>query len=101
MRTILLIGFAVLASLAVPAQAASAFCNTGSTVLLGSSDESSVQRVLSVCKAGDIISIPGNTVNHQYGGKPLIQMLCDFTKSFYIAPNGLLSCVMVSIRPER
>ena len=101
MRTLLLIGLAIVALYSVSARAESAFCNTGSTILMVNSDDNSIQRVLSTCKPGDIISIPGNTVNHQYGGKPLIQLLCDFSKSFYIAPNGLLSCVMVPMRSER
>ena len=101
MRTLLLAGFATAALYSVSAHAESAFCNTGSTVLMASSDDNSIQRVMSTCKPGDIISIPGNTVNHEYNGKPLIQLLCDFSKSFYIAPNGLLSCVMVPMRSER
>lgn len=83
------------------ANSQSAFCQTASQALLVDSTPETIARVKANCRPGDIISIPGNTVRWHADNYPAVQRLCDFSKSLYVAPSGLMSCVMVGERPSR
>jgi hypothetical protein len=72
--------------LTTAAYAQTTFCTKGSSALLVDS-KTDASKVKADCKPGDMISIPGNSTL-------AIALICDFSKTIYLAPNGLATCVV-------
>jgi len=86
-RTAVAIGFAV--ALAT-SSARAEWCAEGTgKLMIGNSAgfKGDIADVMKACKPGDTVGIPGNTTG-------VIGTICDFAKTIFTAPNGLVICVI-------
>lgn len=73
------------------AEAEGMWCSKG--VFEMSAGAGDVKKIYQDCKPGDLISIPGNSA--------AIGVICDFSKTIYLAPSGTATCVLGPLKEIR